>query len=112
MTGRITYDFNGVKHIQQGNNFRAVTGEEAMVFERLQDLESQGNWAAVREICEMQIAKTPEWLTPYLCAGVASANLGQESEAIERLEHVQRLCGDDPNYAAAARILTQLKKQI
>jgi hypothetical protein len=106
----VTYDFDGVKHVQQGHSFRAVTGDEHEMFLELQELERQQNWPAVRDLCEAQIEKTPEWLTPYLCAGVAHANLGRAKEAMRRLEHVERLAGDNPMYSAAARILQQLRR--
>ena len=107
----ITYDFNGVKHIRQGHAVRAVTGEEATLFERLKELEKRGAWAEVCELCDAQIRKTPEWLTPYLCTGVAHANLGQSEEAIRRLEHVERMAADFPDYAAAGRILNELRRE-
>ena len=107
----ITYDFNGVKHIQQGHNFRAISGDEFAVFQVLKTLEAQGNWAEVRDLCEVQILKTPEWLTPYLCAGVAHANLGNVEEAIVLLEHVESLAADNPDYLAATRILNELRKE-
>jgi hypothetical protein len=107
----ITYDFNGVKHIQRGHNFRAITGDEFTVFEMLKALETQGAWVEVRELCEAQIQKTPEWLTPYLCAGVAHANLGNVEEAIIRLEHVELMASGNPDYSAATRILKELRKE-
>jgi hypothetical protein len=107
----VTYDFNGVKHVQQGHNFRAITGDEFDIFQKLQDLEQQRNWTAVRDLCEAQIEKTPEWLTPYLCAGVAHANLGQEEKAIRRLEHVEKAAADNPCYSAATRILNELRRE-
>jgi hypothetical protein len=107
----VTYDFDGVKHVQQGHTFRAIAGDESELFQTLQDLERQRDWTAVRDLCEMQIKKTPEWLTPYLCAGVACANLGQENQAIQRLEHVENAAAGNPLYAAAARILSQLRRE-
>jgi hypothetical protein len=106
----VTYDFNGVKHVQQGHSFRAITGDEFEVFQELQELERQQDWTAVRDLCERQIEKTPEWLTPYLCAGVAHANLGAQQKAMRRLEHVEKLAGGNPLYSAATRILTQLRR--
>jgi hypothetical protein len=111
MKPKITYDFDGVKHVQQGHSFRAVSGDEFEVFQRLQDLERQQDWAAVRDLCEAQIEKTPEWLTPYLCSGVAHANLGQPKEAIRRLEHVEAAASGNPLYVAAGRILEQLRRE-
>src|ERR1700674_4795502 len=107
----ITYDFNGVKHIQRGHNFRVISGDEFAVFQVLKTLEAQGNWAEVRDLCKVQILKTQKWLTPYLCAGVAHANLGNLEEAIVRLEHVESMAADNPDYLAAARILNELRKE-
>ena len=73
-------------------------------------LEKQRKWAEVCDLCAAQIQKTPGWLTPYLCAGVALANLGREDEAILRLEHVEKMAPGNPDYAAAVRILTELRK--
>lgn len=106
----VTYDFNGVKHIRRGSHVRAVTGDEFAVFQVLKELERLGNWDEVRDLCEAQIQKTPEWLTPYLCAGVAYANLGQDERAIPRLQHVEEMATDNPNYAAAGRILSELRR--
>jgi hypothetical protein len=107
----ITYDFNGVKHIRQGHAFRAITGDEFAVFQTLTELEKRGDWVEVRNLCEKQIQKTPEWLTPYLCAGVAHANLGEVDEAIRRLEHVVRMAEGNPDYSAATRILNELQRE-
>jgi hypothetical protein len=107
----VTYDFDGVKHVQQEHRFRAISGDECEIFQRLQELERQHDWAAVQDLCEAQIQKTPEWLTPYLCAGVAHANLGRRKEAISRLEHVEKLADGNPLYSAAARILSQLRRE-
>ena len=106
----ITYDFNGVKHIRDGHSLRAVAGEESRIFEKLCELERQRNWAAVRDLCEIQIAKTPQWLTPYLCSGVALANLGDEHAAVLRLQYVEKMAPQDANYGAAGRILSQLRQ--
>ncbi len=54
----VTYDFNGVKHIRTGHNFRTITGDETEIFERLCDLEREGQWAEVRDLSEQQILKT------------------------------------------------------
>jgi len=110
-TQSVTYDFNGVRHVQQGHRFRVITGEEFEVFQQLQRLEMEQDWPAVVEICEAEIEKTPEWLTPYLCCGVAHANLGHTEAAIHRLELVERESGGNPLYSAASRILMQLRME-
>ena len=108
----VTYDFDGVRHVQEGHSVRAISGEECDVFQQLQELERQHNWPAVRDLCETQIEKTPEWLTPYLCAGVAYANLGDPKEAIRRLEYVEKAAAGIPFYSAATRILNQLRREV
>ena len=50
-------------------------------------------------------------MSAWVCAGVALANLGEEKDAIRRLEYVEKMASDDSNYAAATRILRQLRKQ-
>ncbi|MDP8212124.1 MAG: hypothetical protein P9X22_02385 [Candidatus Zapsychrus exili] len=62
-------------------------------------------------MCEKQIEKTPEWLTPYLYLGVACANLGQNEKAIRNLEHVEQEAVGDAQYSDAERILKYLKSQ-
>ena len=106
----VSYDFDGRKHVKQGYSFRVISGDECEIFQKLQELERELNWTAVRDLCEIQIEKTPEWLTPYLCAGIAHANLGQGREAIRRLEYVEKRAGDNPLYAAATRVLNQLRR--
>lgn len=71
----VRYDFNGIKHLQHERNSSATTWDEFAIFQILEELEKRGRWVEVRELCEEQIRKTSEWLTPYLCAGVAHANL-------------------------------------
>ena len=107
----VTYDFNGTRHIRQGHRFRVVAGEELHVFEILRELEKQGRWAEICLLCESQIQKTPEWLTPYLCAGVAYANLDEPKKAMRKLELVEKMAGGNQDYAAAARILNELRRE-
>ena len=66
----------------------------------------------MRELCEEQIQKTPEWLTPYLCAGVANANLDRFDEAIHRLEYVEKMAACNPEYSAATRVLNQVRREL
>ena len=107
----VRYEFNGIKRVWQGQDTEAVTWDEFAIFQILEELEKQGHWLAVRDLCEEQIQKTPEWLTPYLCAGVAHANLGECEEAIRRLEYVERMAVSNPRYSAATRVLRQLRKE-
>jgi len=109
--GGIRYEFNGVKHIWHGRDTGTSTWNEFAIFQIIKELEKHGQWAEVRDLCEEQIRKTPEWLTPYLCAGVAHANLGDCDQAIRRLEHVERMAASNPEYSAATRVLNQLRQE-
>jgi len=107
----VRYEFSGIKHIQNGRDCGTSVWDEFAVFQMIRELEKHGHWAEVRDLCEEQIGKTPEWLTPYLCAGVAHANLGDCDRAIRRLEHVERMAAANPEYSAATRVLNQLRRE-
>lgn len=109
--GTVKYEFNGIKHVRHGRDIEAQKWGEFAIFQILKELEKQGHWVAVRDLCEEQIQKTPEWLTRYLCAGVAHANLGECEEAIWRLEYVTRMAASNPEYSAATRVLNELRRE-
>lgn len=106
----VWYEFNGVKHIQEGNSSTAILGAEMTIFEKLLDLQKERDWPTLRNVCEEQIKKSPEWLTPYLFAGVAYANLGDREQAINRLEYVDKQAAGNSQYSDAARLLEVLRK--
>ena len=108
----VTYDFNGIKRLHYGQGFTAITSTEFSTFQLLKELERRGRWVEVRDVCEEQIQKTPEWLTPYLCAGVAHANLGRYSEAILRLAYVEKMARGNTDYSAATRVFNQLSREL
>lgn len=103
------YEFNGVKHSVKGSTTKAVVGHELSVFAHLRELETKRDWVSLSESSEDQIVKTPDWLTPYLFSGIASANLGHKEEAIERLEYVVKNASGQDEYSDADRILKMLK---
>jgi hypothetical protein len=107
----ITYDFNGAKRVQDRNNFSTIIGEEYTVFQRLLELQSKKDWISLRDICEVQIKNTPEWLTPYLFSGIASANLGEKTKAILKLRYVENQASGIPEYSDASKILKLLESQ-
>lgn len=102
------YDFNGAKRETSGGRTQVTVGSEFGVFQRMVQLEKESNWKALLELCEQQIQKTPEWLTPYLFCGVAYANLGRRDDAIAKLRYVADNAPGDPNYAEANEILKEL----
>lgn len=101
----IYYDFNGVKHTQIGNRFSAEAGEQSTKFQEMGALEKQKKWDELRQAAESQISATPLWLTPYLFASEAYANLGNKSKAIELCEFVKSKSGGNQNFDRPADIL-------
>jgi hypothetical protein len=108
----VYYDFNGVKHVQQGTNFRAEAGDQYNAFLQFAELEKKKDWTGLRDLAEAQMVKAPEWLTAYIAAGTAYANLGEIAEATKRLQYVvDNAPPNDSHYAAAGKILNQIRQQ-
>jgi len=105
-----SYDFNGVKRENTAGGTTATVGEETSVFQNLINLEKSKKFGEIIPLCEKQIVKTPEWLTPYLFLGIAYANIGNINKAIENLEYVIDNAPGDPQYAKAGEILKSIKK--
>ena len=103
------YDFNGAKRETAGGRINLVVGEENTVFQRIVELEKNKKFGELIELCEEQIKKTPEWLTPYLFLGVAYANIGDRIKALVNLEHVVNNAPGDPSYTQAEVILNQIR---
>jgi hypothetical protein len=103
-----TYDFNGGHRLRTAGRVTLIVGEETQVFQHLVQMQAAHQWSELLSTSEAQIAKTPTWLTPYLFAGIADANLGRLSDAKSRLSYVVSHSGGDPEYADAQRILSQL----
>jgi len=105
------YDFNGAKREQVAGRDSVTAGAEIGVFQEMGRLESQKQWHELITLCETQISKTPDWLTPYLFAGKSYAMLGDTSRALERLEYVVAHAGNDPQYQLAGKWVAELKGQ-
>lgn len=104
------YDFDGVRRTTLGpGQMSTIVGEETDVFQELVKMRQEEKFPEVIKLCEDQIVKTPEWLTPYLFLGIAYASLGNKEMAIKYLEWVVEKAPGDPNYAKAASILEKLK---
>jgi len=107
-----TYDFNGVKRETTRLGIMTVTNTgELTVFSKIIELEKQKKYNELIAICEAQIKKTPEWLTPYFYAGIAHANLGDKEKAIELFKHVVNKAPEDQDYAQAEIFLKRLREQ-
>lgn len=106
-----SYDFNGRKRIQTRPGRLNLEDGEVVEFQKIQQLYSEKNWKAMIVVCEREIAKVPEWLTPYMYAGVAYASLDQDAQGIKRLSHVVENAAGDKDYADAERILQILRER-
>lgn len=105
-----TYDFNGAKRTTTRPGHISLNGgPEIEIFKEIVELEKQKNFPKLKDVCEQQIKKTPEWITPYLYLGVAYANMNNKTKAIEMFEYVDRNAPDDPVYSQAKEFLKKLK---
>jgi tetratricopeptide (TPR) repeat protein len=104
------YDFNGAKRIQSGGSVSVVAGAEFGVFQKLVALEKSRDYAALIRVTEDQIARTPEWLTPYLFLGLAYANTGNTDKALRNLQYVVEQAAGDPQYKRAEELLAKLRR--
>lgn len=106
-----TYDFRGNYRSTSPGSISGVMGARAEVFDRIIELHNSQNWRELSDLCEKEIKATPEWLTPYLFAGVAQVNLGNKARALELLEHVQTNAAGDPEYAEVDGLLDRLRSK-
>jgi tetratricopeptide (TPR) repeat protein len=103
------YEFNGTKRetIRPGH-INMNIGQEVEIFKKIDNLEKEKRYPELILICENQIKKTPNWLTPYLFLGVAYANTGNKIKAIELFKYVIKNTPDDPDYKQAEDFLKRL----
>ncbi len=106
-----TYDFNGAKRETSGGRNTAIAGEEMGIFTRMEKLKKNENYPELIVLCENQIKKTPDWLTPFLYLGIGYDSMGNRDKAISNLEYVITHAPGDPAYAQAKIILEQIRKQ-
>lgn len=102
------YAFNGARRQTHGGNINVQLGPELDAFKQMTILQQSKDHPGLIALCEKQITKTPDWLTPYLYMGVAQANIGLKEEAIENLRHVVEIAGEDPEYKQAEELLARL----
>ena len=80
------------------------------VFKRIVELQVAGKWTNLLFLCDNEIAKTPDWLTPYLARSIAYANLEQLDLARKDCEFVIKQARGDAQYAQAAQVLEVLDR--
>lgn len=104
----ITYELNGFK--RETSPGKTIGDDSAVAeYRQLKDLQDAHDWKALAQMSEQEIEKRPEWLTPYLFAGIAYANLGDKDAAIKKLEYVNDKAAGLKEYGDAGRILQILK---
>ena len=104
------YDFQGAKRDTRPGVFNVTYGEESETFTQIDRLEKEKKYPELLSLCKKQIAKTPEWLTPYLFLGLAQANMGMKKEAILNFEYVIKNAPGDPAYQQANEFIKKLKQ--
>jgi hypothetical protein len=106
-----TYAFNGAKRDASPGQVNTNFGEEYGTFQRMVQLQREAKFVELKDLCEEQIEKTPDWLTPYLFLGAAYLNLGDREKGIANLEYVVSQAASDPDYAEAAKLLEEAKSR-
>lgn len=107
-----TYDFNGARReTTKPGHISLRHGPEVEIFKKMQEFKTQRNYTSLVNLCEEQIERTPEWLTPYFYLGLAFANLGNRSEAIEMFEYVKENSFGDSAYSQVNDFLKKLKNE-
>ena len=80
----VTYDYTGY---QRTTGPGKITGDpgRTSIYPQIKKLHDEEKWSELIALCQEEMRNAPEWLTPYLFAGVAYANLGNRREAIKLL---------------------------
>lgn len=102
------YDFNGDIRQTSPGKVTLHSGGKSAQFAMIVDLHNKHRWHDLLAACETEMSATPDWLTPYMFAGVANANLGDVDEAQRLWSHVQQKAAGDPAYAAVDELLSKL----
>jgi len=106
------WDFNGAHREGSAGSMKLTVGIEVNVFQELTRLEQDKKFDDIVSVATKQIAKTPDWLTPYLFRGVAYSHLGELQKAANDFRYVIKMAVGDPNYAQAQTLLNQIEQQL
>ncbi len=68
------------------------------VFNQMKELKEHKEYTDLRNVCQDQIRKNPNWPTPYLFLGVALGNLGDVEEAINEFERFLEIAPPESGY--------------
>jgi hypothetical protein len=110
----VTYDFNGTKReVSYALGYAVDISNKTPqndAFRAMEKVQHDEQWQLLREISEQEMKKTPEWLTPYLFAAVASAQLGEIEKAIQLLDYVREKAAGRLDYAQAEKLRAEIRK--
>jgi hypothetical protein len=106
---RTNWAFNGVR---QGAPDQGAIDVGFGVFLELRRLRKENKSAQIVDLATQQIAKTPEWLTPYLYRGAAHANLGDLEKAAVDLRHVVSAAAGNSDYTKAVELLANVEPRL
>ena len=108
----VIYNYDGTKRVWDAatGTLSMETGESE-VFKKMQEMERDRNWPALRDLCEEELKKAPEWLTPSVAAGKAYVILGDVDKGIERIEYVRRKAAGRKDYEVADRLREEIRQK-
>ena len=107
----LMYEFDGCKRSSDKPGQYVLNTNGQSIFRDIQKLRNQGKWVELLYLCEEQMRERPQWLTPYLFAGVAQINLGNTSRALDLLEFVNKESAGKSDYSEAGSLLAELRNK-
>ena len=109
----VIYAYDGERKVYDGAQATSETDTpQHKLFDQIRQAHRSKNWQQLAALSEDAIQQTPEWLTPYLFAGEAYANLGQIDRAIDRLEYVRKLGAGIPDDRFTVQQASKLRESI
>jgi hypothetical protein len=107
------YAYDGARKILlSGQPASDTDTPEHRLFSRIEDAHQNKNWSLLASLSESAIKQSPQWLTPYLFAGEAYANLGKIDRALPMLEYVKQNGAGNPDYGYAIQHATEVRESI
>jgi hypothetical protein len=106
----ISYDYRGYRRSSLTGPVPGDEGE-SKEYQKLLKLQKSGEWKKLFKEATREIKKVPEWLTPYAFGAVAIYHLGNRTEAVKLLQHVDQQSAGDPDYDQVRHMLAQLKSK-
>ncbi len=107
------YAYNGARMVFQSGQVTSIPDTaQRKLFDQMEAAHQRKDWLLLANLSESAIQQTPQWLTPYLFAGEAYANLGKVDRGIRLLEYVKKNGAGNPEYDFAIRQAAQIRESI